>query len=618
MARNILLTSVSRTETQLPVRYYSFQKEFDSVFCDALLDAEAGIKAVLSMHDIDEIIVIGGAGSYDEEDELNPVDLIHGRGLYSKNEATLSAYALLQKRIAKYADELQADREKEDVRLPGEVREKLTGFIRKFHEKTPELNNVKLNRLFDVLSQNDRTRESFWSELFEACPELRDDSEPCKRWVKSYLYSELKPSAKMELLPINEKVCLRFITEAEMEDGEQWIESAMAMKESVTNDQEDVNLYISLNSDDAADTFFVLNMLDILVTMPGSRVKLKKLYTLRGVPGQMAGIMYDCTEGFGFTELFHAIRSFLNYGKADMIVDIWKKSGENDEHIAGMVYAMRNVDTGLSMCNIPLVESGILRLRDLFGSEEFWRASGRYGMYFSLIAESIREDYGTLLEGDAGLPFIDLVKWAYRHKFYQQTLTVIESKAPENLVNNGIFYYCDDEENADHVTHLFAQQRLALKPYEYYKMDYIDHYFVKTYNRSGTRGKGAKGEDTQHVYASLRAQSVENSDPSLITGITACESLETLQDILYAYYHIGDIRNKINHAESSALADNRLVVSESDDPAALVRVKESIDFFISSYEKAMSEVQDKKPNVVIITGDDVRIASEHMRHEKHS
>ena len=94
MARNILLTSISRAETELPVRYYSFKKEFASVYCDALLDAEAGIKAVLSMHDIDEIIVIGGAGSYDENDELNPVDLGHGNTLYSKDEASLSAYAL--------------------------------------------------------------------------------------------------------------------------------------------------------------------------------------------------------------------------------------------------------------------------------------------------------------------------------------------------------------------------------------------------------------------------------------------------------------------------------------------------------------------------------------------
>ena len=164
MTRNILLTSVSPTETDPPVRYFSFQKEFSSVYCDAQLDAEAGIKAVLSMHDIDEIIVIGGAGSYDENDELNPVDLGHGNTLYSKDEASLSAYALLQYRIAKYADELPADLEKEDARLPGEVRERLTGFIHRFHEKTPELNNVKPNRLFDVLSQNDRIRENF-------CPE---------------------------------------------------------------------------------------------------------------------------------------------------------------------------------------------------------------------------------------------------------------------------------------------------------------------------------------------------------------------------------------------------------------------------------------------------------------
>lgn len=43
--------------------------------CDALLDAEAGIKAVLSMHDIDEVVVIARAGSYDDNDEKDSVDL---------------------------------------------------------------------------------------------------------------------------------------------------------------------------------------------------------------------------------------------------------------------------------------------------------------------------------------------------------------------------------------------------------------------------------------------------------------------------------------------------------------------------------------------------------------
>lgn len=617
MARNILLTSLSPTENKLSSRYYAIKKEFGFDYCDSLLDAEAGIKAVLSRYDIDEIVVIGGAGSHDKEDELKPVALRHGRTLYSENKASLSAYALLQYRIARYADELPQDREEEDALLPGEAREKLIQFIREFQEGNPALKNVKLNRLFDVLAQDDGIRESFWSALFEACPELCDNQDTCRQWVKSYLYAELKPSAKMELPPVNEDVSMQFITEAEMEDSEQWIDSMLTMEKSIVEDQEEINLYISLNSDDSADTFFIMNMLDILVTMPGSRVHLKKLLTLRKAIRQLAGTIRDDTDSFGFTELFHAIRSFLNYGKADMIVDIWKKSGENNQYIAGMVYAMRSVDVGLSMCNIPLVERGILRLRELFRSEDFWRASGCYGMYFAVITERIREDYGKLLEGDAEIPFIEMVKWAYRHQFYQQTLTLIESKAPENLVSSGIFYYCNDEEKADQITQILAQQRMTLKPYEYFKMENIDHYFIKTYNRAGTRGKGAKGEDTQHVYATLRAQSVENKDPSGLTGYTVCDSKETLQDILYAYYHIGEVRNKISHADETAMTESRLIVSEGDDHSALIWMRDSIEFFIDRFEKAMAEVRDKKPNVVIITGDEVRIASEHMKHKNH-
>jgi hypothetical protein len=234
-------------------------------------------------------------------------------------------------------------------------------------------------------------------------------------------------------------------------------------------------------------------------------------------------------------------------------------------------------------------------------------------MCFGMIAESIRTDYGALLKGDGDIPFIELVKWAYRHQFYQQTLTLIEAKAPENFVKSGIFYYCGDEKLEEQVTQLFAKQRLTLKPYEYYKMDSIDHYFIKTYDRSRTKGLGVRDEDPQRVYAALRTKSVENEDPSLITGLTACDSMETLQDLLFAYYHIGAVRNKISHAEAEAMAETRLIVSDSDESSALVWMKDSIDFFIAAYEKAMAEVQDKKPNIVLITSEKVRSAAEHLK-----
>ena len=613
MARNILLTSLSAAEDNLPVRYFSIQKEFGFDYCDAVLDAEAGIKAVLARHAIDEVIVIGAAAAYDKEDDLTPAPLTAGSALYQTDRLPSSTYGLLRYRLALYADERPFDHKDEDGLLSGDEREKVIRFIRDYQEGNAGLKTKKLNRLFDELAQSDPICENFWDTLFDTCPELRDKSGFCKQWVRGYLYEELKASAKLELLPVNEGVCLRMIPEDRVEESGAWVDSMVTMQKTIVEGEEAINLYILLNSDDAADTFVVINMLDMLVSMPQSCVSLKKIYTVRSLQRKMAGIIRDDTAGFGATELFHAISAFLNYGKADMIVDIWQKSGENNESFAGMVYAMRHVDVGLSMCNIPEVEKGILRLRELFRGEKLWRDFGYYGVMFGVIAESIREDYGSLLDGDGDIPFIDLVKWAYRHQFYQQTLTLIESRAPANLVSSGMFYYCDDEKSIDKVARLFAEKRLELKPYEYYKIEDIDHYFIKTYDRGGTRGMGEKGEDPQHAYAIRRAGSVENKDSSLITGFTACDSMETLQNLLFSYYHIGEVRNKISHADASAMADKRLMVSEGDEISALIWMKESIDFFIDSYEKAMAQVQSKKPHIVTITGEYVRMTAASMK-----
>ncbi len=50
MARNILLTSLSAAENDLPVRFFSFRNEFGFDYCDALLDTEASIKATLARY----------------------------------------------------------------------------------------------------------------------------------------------------------------------------------------------------------------------------------------------------------------------------------------------------------------------------------------------------------------------------------------------------------------------------------------------------------------------------------------------------------------------------------------------------------------------------------------
>ena len=55
MARTILLTSLSASENEQPVRYFSVRNEYGYHYCDAILSVEAGTKYVLSHYDIEEI-----------------------------------------------------------------------------------------------------------------------------------------------------------------------------------------------------------------------------------------------------------------------------------------------------------------------------------------------------------------------------------------------------------------------------------------------------------------------------------------------------------------------------------------------------------------------------------
>lgn len=95
MARKILLTSLSAVENDLPVRFFSVRNEFGYNYCDAILDTEASIKAALARYDIDEIIVIGSANAYNEEEEEQPFSIKQGSELYSADKATLSSYGVL-------------------------------------------------------------------------------------------------------------------------------------------------------------------------------------------------------------------------------------------------------------------------------------------------------------------------------------------------------------------------------------------------------------------------------------------------------------------------------------------------------------------------------------------
>ncbi len=616
MARNIILTSLDALDSDLSLRYYSIRNEFGCDYCEALQSMEASTKYILSRFPIDELLVIGEEGSSGDGDYRKSFRLRDAAALYSKAPDSLSAFDLYQYRIAQYIDERNLEQQFFDTLLPEEERLKLIDFIRDFREKYPEQDIKRLNRLFDELACSRQFYDQFTNALFAAFPDASKNPWLIMKWVKNYLYMQLKPSAKLEILPVNENICARYIPETMLEKREYWFDNILDVDHKDSEDDEEINLFISFGNNSAVDVHFVQNILNILVSTPGSNVHLKKIYKVSEPSGNLTGEIEDNTNVTLTTDLVAAAHAFLNYSKTDMLVNFWKNCGGQDERINRLIYAARHVDTGISMCNIPEVEEGIQQLRVLFRDSRSWTENGEYGLHFGIIAGCIQADYSKLLEGDGDISFIELIKWAYRHQLYQQVLTLIESNAPKNLVHSGIFFYCDDEKNADEVTKLLALQRLEMRPYDYNKMDDIDYYFVKYYDRSAVRLSGSKGEDRMLGYAIMRVKSIGNRDPEKIRGYTVCSNIDTVQNVLYAYFHLSDVRNKISHAISDAMADRRLIVSESDESYAMILMKQSIEYFIMSYDKAIEETKGKNPKIVTISSDDVRNTADRIRRER--
>ncbi len=614
MAHNILLTSLCTPGEDEQVHYFYGKNGYKNMYCDAMLTVEASCKYVLAKYPVDEIITLGRKLTFDEGDDGRLIELREGKNFYTADIRDLSTYSLFRYRIAQYIDELKIEQQDLGLLLDGEAQKKVITFIRSYYKKHGiQETDSKYNRFFDSLTKNIGLFNEFKKELVQAVPEAENDMVRYMHWIKNYLYSVLKESYKLEILPDNENVQVRFIPTNLMDDGKLPIDNILQLVSAITDNRtEPINLYVALNSDDMTDNFVLMSVLDIIHTMPDNNVNICNVFTTSGTHDMLAGEIRDDTEGYGITNLNAAFRAFLKYGKADMIIDYWEHCGEKNEKIDLMIYAMQHIDAGVSLCDVKEIEQGVTQLRKVFENGIDFEADSYNSRLFTVLAQGIRRDYGSLLKGEETDPF-ELARWAYEKGFYQQALTLIESRIPETFVERGIFYYAGNEEQKAEALRHFARYRNTLKPFELWKIDEgLEHFFIKSYNRSDPAARSGKGGG-QRAYAAYRIKSLDNPDPSkMMTGYTVCTDREALENLLYAYYHIGEIRNITNHASVDE-KDERLMVDIDDVSARMATIREAMDYFLKCYDTVMENMPEEKPQVVRITIAELRNKCKEMK-----
>lgn len=153
--------------------------------------------------------------------------------------------------------------------------------------------------------------------------------------------------------------------------------------------------------------------------------------------------MYDFISGLNELE---------NDGKVIALEKFTKHGQESQESEASqnIINALGVIAEGIQMCDVWKFENGLKELKkklDVYYDPEkkAIKSPDYRSDYLSLFIDQIYDDYKNVLPDDEnhGPDVIREIEWALDKGFYQQVLTLIESKTAEYLQNKKIFTYID-------------------------------------------------------------------------------------------------------------------------------------------------------------------------------
>ncbi len=597
----MLTTLLEETDVKEWKYYFMRSENGKALYCEALTPTEAACKYMLASNKLEKIVIIGPEDVVKSEDETEPVALRDGTELFNAAAENLSTYGLLRYRLAEYSEDRKGNNYTDTI-LSDDEKEKTISFLNDFFKEHVQ-NDVdrRLNRYFHLLAQNNDLQEAFDKALCEWAPEA--DYERYKLWALYYMYDEMKDSFKMEPLEDNADVEILLATLRE-DDSIRFPRRMMNTLDQYENSStyEGTNMYLGIQNTDASLILDIFNIIDMTRILPGDEIKVCKTISTTCSQEVLANEIIDMSTMQSVSGLLSGVEAFLKYGKTKSIIEYWNQFRINNPSIDHIIFAMRNIDNGISLCDISDIERGIKSIRDIIRSGEEFEGNSPIEQAMAILLAGVRRDYGRLLETDE-IEFIDLVKWAYKKEFWQQTLTLIESRAPRDFVKRGFYFYCDSEENKDSVTDVLANIYNDFKPFERYKMEDVSHYYIKFYNRS-KQSRNKRGLEHIRDYAKIRVGEIDNTDSKEIRACSACEDRSALEDLLFAYYYVGDTRNSTNHAMDTFEGFSE-IMKDSDNSERMETIKQCVDLFIHSYEKVEQLVEGKDVNVVTISYDEV-------------
>ncbi len=590
--RNVILAALGRTDSlKRTHNYYYYDEQHTNKYCDGILPAEPGIKYILSKEHINDIIVIGSGATYDAGDELKKMTLKEASDFYSANIEKMSEYSFFRYRLSEYMENIDVEGNDILTSISKEEQDELIRILNGFMAELAKRTGKKgLSTLFNRLQKE----PELFEELTNSIQENRSVYIP---WLKQYIFNKLSDAYKMRPLEQNEDISICFMPTVTNENVKEKTASSNIMNivsMLMGKEEEKVNLFVDVQGLQNSDDFAMITVLFMINNMWSDQISIKNIISSDSESPNLVHSIRNVLTQYQLNRLLSGVDSFIRYGKVGLIKQYWEKRNIKNKRIGNMIYAMQYIDDGITLCNIEDLKYGIKELKKVFATPNEEEGTDFESKIISLMETSIRNDYGALVEEDGSedINILELIKWAYRKKFYQQTLTIIESHIPADFVHKGVFYYANNDEEKVKMLEMLNEEYWRRPPKDRYMFRDIEHYFVKFYGRHLVNYKQGPLKVLED-YAKIRIGELTREDSRLIQAYSIVENKEKLEELLYAYYYIGNIRNKVSHSvNSDSRFGNKRDVNKDNEN--IEKLNEAIEYFIDQYDGIQEELAGKE------------------------
>lgn len=350
--------------------------------------------------------------------------------------------------------------------------------------------------------------------------------------IGGYLYKKNEDQDRVIRVDIDEDSPVKGIKEA--------INKIHNIEISENGNRNEVNLYL-----DTHGGFRDIQLIvQAIVSLLGKEeISVKESFSVKYGKGHNDITSDKSMEMFDFAS---GINEFINYGRLTSLNSFINKNIDNFAEAGRFIEILQKISDSISICNTADFEEGINDLSHYCNEENSNSGLG----YLLLFIETIKNDFGDLLKPERTV--VDEIKWCLRKQYFQQALTLIESKMPGEFVRNGLRFYCNGE-NINEVINVYNAFYNRLPNREKWKIKDPAHFFIKYYDMS--------------------KNSVNITDELNKLTLYPPEVNNDIDNVIKLYKDLCDLRNSINHGN---VRNTTVEV-----------IKEKIEHFISKYEDVL-------------------------------